>query len=386
MIQRLTSHTPRPGTSRAIVFGGLVLLTVALSACERRPPPPWHPEHVPVPSVPPENALTPQKVELGRHLFYDERLSVNGETSCGTCHVQRLAFTDGRPRAIGATGEVHTRNAMSLANVAYSSRLTWSHPHLNSLEEQARMALFSERPTEMGLGGHDTEMLARLRSDPETVTRFREAFPDDDDPVQIRRILDAIASFERMLISGDAPYDRYVQGDETALTPGAIRGMDLFFSERLACFHCHGGFNFSDSVDHDRTPRTGLGFHNTGLYNVDGRGGYPAEDTGLHRITAKPDHMGQFKAPTLRNVAVTSPYMHDGSITTLEEVIDHYSGGGRTLTTGPNAGRGSDSPLRSEFIVGFVLTKEEKADLLDFLESLTDVRFLSDRRFSAPRP
>jgi cytochrome c peroxidase len=160
--------------------------------------------------------------------------------------------------------------------------------------------------------------------------------------------------------------------------------MDLFFSERLECFHCHGGFNFSDAVDHARLPEPERAFHNTGLYNVDGNGAYPPGDRGLLALTGNPADMGRFKAPTLRNIAVTAPYMHDGSIATLEEVIDHYAEGGRTIASGPDAGVGSASPLKDPFVSGFVLSDRERADLVAFLESLTDESFLTDPRFSDP--
>ena len=158
----------------------------------------------------------------------------------------------------------------------------------------------------------------------------------------------------------------------------------LFFSERLECFHCHGGFNFADSVDHAKLPEPERAFHNTGLYNIDGKGAYPESDRGLYELTHEPRDMGRFKAPTLRNVAVTAPYMHDGSIATLNEAIDHYAAGGRSIDSGPSVGVGSESPLKDPFITGFILSTQERADLLEFLDSLTDESFLKDQRFADP--
>jgi cytochrome c peroxidase len=155
--------------------------------------------------------------------------------------------------------------------------------------------------------------------------------------------------------------------------------MTLFFSERLECFHCHQGFAFSDSVKTKTTVFPEITFHNTNLYNVDGHGAYPATDQGLREFTGKPEDMGRYRSPTLRNIAVTAPYMHDGSIATLSEVLDHYAAGGRAKAQGSGT-----SPYQSEFVRGFTLTPQEKEDVLAFLESLTDTEFLTDPRFSDP--
>ncbi|MEO0541940.1 MAG: di-heme enzyme, partial [Cyanobacteria bacterium P01_A01_bin.105] len=161
-------------------------------------------------------------------------------------------------------------------------------------------------------------------------------------------------------------------------------GEVLFNSERLECFHCHGGLNFSDSTHHERSGFTEIAFHNTGLYNIDGSGAYPPNNTGVQEITHNASDMGKFKAPTLRNIALTAPYMHDGSIATLSEAIAHYAAGGRTIADGPNAGIGSQNPLKSSFIQGFSLTATEKDDLLAFLQSLTDTTFTTNPRLSSP--
>ncbi|MEZ4474891.1 MAG: c-type cytochrome [bacterium] len=197
----------------------------------------------------------------------------------------------------------------------------------------------------------------------------------------------ALAAFQRTLISGRSPYDRATRsGEAGVMSPEAWRGEALFFSEDLECFHCHGSFGFTDSAIHAGTTFVEIAFHNTGLYNIDGEGAYPPEDTGLRSVTERDADMGRFRAPTLRNIAVTAPYMHDGSIETLAEVIAHYAAGGRHLEAGPYAGDGSQSPLRSEFVNGFTITPAEQADLIAFLESLTDEAFLADPRFANPWP
>lgn len=341
-------------------------------------------EGMPVPGVPEDNPMSVAKVELGRRLFYDRRLSVNQTTACASCHIQALAFTDGRSRSVGATGELHPRSSMSLVNSAYVSRLTWANPLLDRLEDQALTPMFGDNPVEMGMAGQETLLIEILRSDDVYARLVPQVFPDDADPYSVLNAVRAIAAFVRSIVSFDSPYDRYVAGDDTALDAAAIRGMDLFFSERLECFHCHGGFNFTDSTTHANERVDRAGFHNNGLYNIDANGAYPPENTGLFDMTGQRRDMGRFRAPTLRNIAVTAPYMHDGSIATLEEVIAHYQRGGRLIETGEHAGDGRRSPYKSEFVRGFELSASERADLLAFLRSLTDATVLQDPRYSDP--
>ncbi|HEY0709129.1 MAG TPA: MbnH family di-heme enzyme [Polyangia bacterium] len=342
------------------------------------------PKGFPVPVVPADNPMSAAKVELGRHLFYDQRLSLNQTQSCASCHKQAKAFTDGRKTGLGSTGEHHTRGSMSLANIAYATTFTWANPLLQTLEAQAAVPLFGDRPVELGMQGQEAALIERLRAAPRYVPLFAAAYPSDPDAFTVPNVLRAIASFQRTLISGDSPYDRYVHGDATAISAGAKRGEALFNSERLECFHCHVGFNLQDSVNYVGKAFPETTFHNTGLYNIDGQGGYPVPNRGVLELTGRPEDMGRFRVPTLRNIAVTAPYMHDGSIETLSEVLDHYAAAGRTIPSGPNAGNGSASPLKSTLLIGFTLTAQERADVIEFLESLTDTNFLGDRRFADP--
>ncbi|MDH5621614.1 MAG: di-heme enzyme [Gammaproteobacteria bacterium] len=342
------------------------------------------PEGYPPPFVPADNPMRASRVALGRWLFYDTRLSGNGTMSCATCHLQSLAFTDGRATSLGSTGMVHPRNAMSLVNAAYASRLTWANPLLARLEDQALTPLLGDRPVEMGMGGREAEIGALLASEENYRTLARSAFPDDEDPFSLLNAIRAIAAFVRSIVSYDSPYDRYLAGDLGALSSSAEKGMDLFFSERLECFHCHGGFNFTDSTTHANTTVEQVGFHNNGLYNLEASGAYPADNTGLFDMTGQERDMGRFKAPSLRNVALTAPYMHDGSIATLDEVLLHYARGGRLITEGPYAGDGRLSPFKSEFVNGFELSDEERTNLLDFLAALTDESVLTNERWTDP--
>ena len=363
----------------------LIAVALALTWYSSRPEWRWDlPADLPPPLVPADNPMNAAKVELGRWLFYDARLSGNGTMSCATCHIQSLAFTDGKPRSIGSTGEVHPRSAMSLVNVAYASRLTWANPLLDRLEDQALTPLLGDRPVEMGLGNGEQRFAELLRGEAHYSELARRAFPGDADPHSLLNGVRAISAFIRTINSFDAPYDRYLAGDAGAMNEAAQRGMELFFSERLECFHCHGGFNFTDSTTHANTDVERVGYHNTGLYNLDGRGAYPLDNTGLFDMTGEVRDMGRFKAPSLRNIAVTAPYMHDGSVATLEDAIANYERGGRLIGEGVRAGDGRLSPFKSEFVTGFELTDEERDDLLTFLHALTDESVLTDSRFADP--
>lgn len=379
-------------------FAALVALACLAAACDDREPPatpsvvgleqPYVfalPAGFPEPRVPAENPMSETKVTLGRRLFYDKRLSANGTQSCGSCHEQALAFTDARAHAIGSTGESHRRSSMSLANIGYATTLTWANGVLPDLERQALLPLFGETPVELGLAGKEDELLARLAAEPIYAELFPRAFPEDTPSISVANVTRGLAAFERTLLSGDAPYDRAQRGGPP-LSESAQRGRALFFGERLECFHCHGGFALTDAVASAKTAFPERPFHNTALYNVDGQGAYPSTDTGLYDVTGLDRDMGRFKAPTLRNIAVTAPYMHDGSVATLSEALDHYAAAGRTIASGPDAGVGATSPRRDPLLRGFTLDAQERADVLAFLEALTDAAFLTDARFADPWP
>jgi len=349
--------------------------------------PPWPfplPPGLPTPRLPPGMRLTAELAELGRHLFYDTRLSGNGTQSCATCHLQEKAFTDGRVVPIGSTGQTLERNAMSLTNVAYNPNQTWASSVLVHLEQQALVPMFGDNPVELGITGHEETVLGRFRADARYQELFAAAFPDEADAFTFENIVAALGAFERRLISGRSALDRYRQGDLAAMSESALRGEELFFSEVLECHHCHGGFNFTIAVDHARLSEPSVAFFNTGLYNVGGTGAYPTHDQGLYDVTEDLADRGRFRPPTLRNIALTAPYMHDGSMATLDEVIRFYERGGRLIESGPYAGDGKLSPYKSPFVNGFTLTDQQRADLLAFLEALTDVAFVTDPTLSDP--
>jgi cytochrome c peroxidase len=293
------------------------------------------PRGFPVPLTEPENIQTPAKFELGRRLFYDRRLSTNGTQSCADCHQQSHAFSDGKPVAVGSTGQQHTRNAMTLTNTGYNASYTWDSTNVRSLAQQALVPMFNTHPIELGVAGHEQEIVARFRSDD---ALFRAAFPGERRPVSIRNIARALAAFERTLISGHSPYDRLVYGDDSnALSPAAWRGMRLFFTKRAGCSECHQGFNFG------------------------GESRYAGHSQTKPVLVRNGVTEGAFRVPTLRNVEVTGPYMHDGSIATIEDVIERYIVA-RKLSLDAN----------------------DRTDLAEFLRSLTDREFIADPRFAAP--
>ena len=345
------------------------------SPVEPPPPEPWVwdlPPGFPEPWVPADNPMSAAKVELGRHLFYDTRLSVDGTYSCATCHRQELAFTDGLPRAEGVTGQLHPRGAMSLVNVAYAASLAWADPGLLDLETHALGPMFGDSPVELGLvDGADA--LGRIADDPTYDALFEAAFPEDADPRTLEHLVMAIASFERTIISGRAPFDRwFFDGDESAVSDAAKRGWELF-NFPGQCTYCHFSFDFTDSTYFAALPERTTPFHNTGLYNVDGQGGYPAGNEGLFAHTGVASDMGRFKSPTLRNIALTAPYMHDGSVATLDDVLDLYGAGGR-----------AETPYLDFRMKTFELDEVQRADFMAFFESLTDDAVLTDPALADP--
>ena len=346
----------------------------------------WHlPAGFPLPIVPADNPMSEEKFQLGRYLFYDKQLSGNSTQACATCHLQELAFTDGVAVPVGSTGKLLPRSSQSLVNVAYNPTYTWANPTLTRIERQVLIPMFGEFPVELGMTGYEDEILNRFREDGRYQDQFAQAFPDDADPFSIGNIQLALGTFVRGIISADSPYDRYVfDGDKSALSASAVRGMDLFFGERFECHHCHGGFNFSDSTVHAASVFIETPFHNTGLYNIDGAGAFPPNNQGVFAITGNTDDMGRFRAPSLRNIALTAPYMHDGSLATLADVLQFYADGGRVIASGAYAGDGRQNPHKSGFVAGFEIADQEVEDIIHFLESLTDESLTTNPRFSNP--
>lgn len=302
------------------------------------------PEGFPEMEIPAENEFTQARWELGKKLFYDPVLSIDSSISCGSCHKQALAFADDVPFSDGVMGRPGTRNSPSLANIGYHPYFT-REGGVPTLEMQILVPIQEHNEFDFNI----VLLGERLKRDSLYVRMSREAYGREPGPFVITR---AIANFERSLMSGNSPYDRfYYQGDEKALTKAERAGMDLFFSERLGCSSCHGGFNF-----------TNYAFENNGLYE-------DYADPGRFRLTNDPADSARFKVPSLRNIGLTAPYMHDGSFATLKAVIDHYQSGGK------------NHPHKSENIQSFSLSTKEKEQLIAFLHSLTDFEFIDNEMF-----
>ena len=283
------------------------------------------------------------------------------------------------------TGELHARSSLSLINVAYNRNFTWASRKLQTLEQQIAIPLFNEQPVELGVSGRESLLVAGLKADPAYARLFRSAFPDSEGQINIDNMIKALASFVRSIIAADSAFDHLLYlDDQNAISESARRGMRLFFSEKLKCAACHQGQNLAGGQLLEGRPQAPTEFHNTGLYNVGGHNRYPDADPGLRGESGQSEDDGRFRAPSLRNIALTAPYMHDGSIATLSDVIDHYAAGGRSITHGRNAGSGSANSRKSRLLTGFELSVMEKNDLLNFLGSLTDNSVLHDQRFSKP--
>lgn len=331
---------------------------------------PWYfPEY----TLPEDNPMTEQGVELGRMLFYEKRLSANNSKSCASCHQQEKAFTDGRTLAVGITGEPFHRNAMSLANLLWVRRFNWDG-RATSLEAQAKEPI--THPMELGQSlEKSVEKLQNAEIYPE---KFRQAFGTDQITPDL--MLKALAQFERTLISDNSKLDRYWR-KEYVPTEQEQWGMDLFYTHPEPTIALRGG----NCGDCHVGPLTGgalegwEGFHNNGLDTDENLA------AGLEEVTGKAHNKGKFRAPSLRNIALTAPYMHDGRFGTLEEVLEHYDEHIQmSQTLDPLIIEASNEmPVQGEPIK-LHLTEDEKEAILAFLHMLTDSTFITDERFSNP--
>ena len=319
-----------------VALGAALALAATGLCAQAQSPPTALPPGFALPPIPADNPQSAAKIELGRRLFAEGRLAVDGRTSCAVCHQPGRAYTDGRVTPRGATGARLPRNAPTLYNVGYLPRLGWASDATVSLEAQMLTPLLGTHPVEMGLAGREAEVLAILTADSGYFQDFKAAFADDEQPVSVANVVNAIAAFERSLVSGRSGFDRYVfDDDKRYMSAAARRGMALFYSPRAACGDCHSGLQFSNG---QLAPS-----------------GIRSADAGLALETGKIADKSRFRVPTLRNVALTAPYMHDGSLPTLAAVIAFYNRGGH--------------PPRKPL----ALTRGEQQELLAFLESLTEV-------------
>jgi len=345
---------------RYLHFAYLTLLLSGLFSCAdgSYEPTPYSlllPPHFSSPTIPYDNPLTVEGVALGRKLFYDPILSGDFTQSCSSCHQQSLSFAEATAVSTGITGAKGHRNAMPLINLAYHNRLFWDGRSF-SLEQQLLEPV--PNPIEMNLPW--VVAMDRLNQHADYPSLFKQAFGVDY--IDSTQITKALAQFLRTLISGNSRFDQYILG-QAALTPQELQGMNLYATEAADCFHCH--------PFEERFQFTTFSFMNNGL---DKEGEF--QDSGLGGIVANPNLIGAFKVPTLRNIAQTAPYMHDGRFETLRQVIDHYDMGGHPSST--------IDPLMKHVGTGLNLSAQEKEALIAFLLTLTDANFLSNPAFSAP--
>jgi len=294
-------------------------------------------------NAPDHNEYTEDRWALGKKLFFDPIMSIDSSISCASCHQPELAFSDDVSFSLGVEKRIGTRNSPSLANVAYHPYFT-REGGVATLEMQILVPIQEHNEFDFNI----VLLAERLSKDSSYVQMAKSAYDRNPDPYVITR---SIACFERSLISGQSPYDQHVNGSGDVLSDSEIRGMDLFFGDKTNCSSCHEGFNF-----------TNYQFQNNGLYEI-----YP--DKGRFRLTGKSEDIALFKTPSLRNVELSAPYMHDGSLTSLEEVVEHYNSGGKS------------NPQKSNLIKALNLSQDEKDDLVSFLRALTDELFVSNPHF-----
>lgn len=280
-----------------------------------------------------------EQVVLGKRLFFDTRLSGNGTKSCASCHAPEFAFSDGYRRSMGIEADETLRNAPSLFNTSFYASLTWANPNVKNYEQQMRMPMFKQHPPELGLDSTNAAHFEWLAKDTFYQKQFAKAFPSQNQLFNYQYVIKAIAAYEKTLIALNSAYDDFRKGNKMAISEAAQRGEQLFFSEKLQCGKCHPYPLFTDADQ----PNT---YHNVGYFNE--------KDFGIYAITKNEADKGKFRTPTLRNIAITSPYMHDGGIERLEDVIKHFEA------------------TQSAEIQAFILTKSERDDLISFLYTLNE--------------
>ena len=300
----------------------------------------------PTPDIPKDNQLTQSRVALGKKLFFDTSLSRDSSISCGSCHQPALAFADDQVFSLGVEDRLGVRNSVSLANVAYQKKLL-REGGVPTLEQQVLVPIQDHNEFDFNM----VLLVERLSKDSVYATLSQKAYDREMGAFVVSR---ALSAFQRTLLSGNSPYDQYFyQNQHNVLSESAIRGMNLFNSDELNCSKCHADFNFTNG-----------NFANNGLYEI-------YADSGRIRLTGLEEDRGIFKIPSLRNVELTAPYMHDGSLESLNQVIEHYQNGGKNHE--------NKSPL----VQGFLISEEEQEDLANFLKSLTDQTFVNNPFFQA---
>ena len=361
------------------VILGLVLSVVLLQRCKKDPPdtctscPPPQvgtpyelevPDGFPQPFIPADNPMTVEGVELGRHLFYDKRLSDDLTMSCGSCHHQAFAMADtpDKVKSVGIVGDSTRRHAMPIFNLAFQETFFWDG-RVSTLEEQSLHPIID--PVELNTTVE--KVLSRLEADTAYPDMFEAAFGDKT--INADRLAKAIAQFERSIVSANSKFDRVVRLKIESFTPSEQRGFEMYNNETGDCFHCHG-------MAETRFLMGAFGVDNTFLNN--GLKADYSADEGRKEVTGDPGDLGKFKVPSTRNIAFTFPYMHDGSVPDLDSLIEFYNFGGH-----PGPGNNIDPNMKAAG-VGRNWTKQQKEDLAAFLQTMTDFDLLQNPDYSDP--
>jgi cytochrome c peroxidase len=314
--------------------------------------------------VPPDNPMTAAKVELGRKLYFDVRLSADNSVSCATCHDPDLGFADRNKVAVGIKQQSGTRNSPTVLNSVFNEFQFWDG-RVATLEDQAKQPLTN--PVEMGMASHEA-LVSKLKGFPEYVQEFKAVFGGD---ITLDRLVQAIAAYERTVLSGNAPFDRFLAGDTTAMSESAQRGWDLF-QTKARCISCHAFNSSSPFFTDNKFHNVGVAMNAKNFESLARKAAALSEreladlahdpayaELGRFLVTQQPKDIGAFKTPGLRDIALTPPYMHDGSVATLREVVEFYDKGGEP---NPNLDGG---------IVKLELTDQEEDDLVEFMKALT---------------
>lgn len=350
-----------------------------LAACGEAAEPAQHLDwsHLPdyIRATPQQQSSRKVDIELGRRLFFSPLLSSNGQLSCASCHGKEQYFQDGEKTSSGVTGEALLRNSPSLLNVGWARYITWSNLAFFELERHMVVPLFGDTPPEMSARFDNRWLQDRIVQSPELLESVAE-HPDLEGPSSLTWAfaIEAIATYMRSLVSFDSAWDRFAQGEASALSSDALAGRELFFSDALGCASCHPPPFFSLAYRNGAEARPPVRevHRNNGLYFLPGSSsGYPVSDPGVMEFSGDLADGGRFRIPSLRNVAVTGPYMHDGSVESLSDVVDLYARGGRMIEDGEQQGDGANHPNRDPRIKGFALTPIQRKQLLAFLSSLT---------------
>ena len=308
------------------------------------------PDGFPPIEIPSENPMTEEGILLGKKLFHDPILSKNNQQSCSNCHMQGFSFTEPSSVSFGVEGKPGFRNSMALVNIVWNKNQNWDGSAI-SLEEQALEPVTN--PLEMNSESW-SNVIQKLKKDSDYPRLFYEAFGVEN--FDSSHVAKAIAQFERTLISSNSKFDLFIR-NEINLTTSELRGMEIYMTEKGDCFHCH---SYPFLTDND--------FHNNGLDPE------PFLDKGRGNITGEIYDYGKFKTPSLRNVALTAPYMHDGRFNSLEEVVEHYNSGGIESST--------IDPLMKFVGIGQGLTSQDKIDLINFMKTFTDTMFIQNVNFN----